>query len=39
MPLAGEDKDKLINAGPEVFLWPPELFNETWNPEPAADAR
>lgn len=39
MPLAGEAKDKLINAGPEVFLWPAELFNETWNPEPAASAR
>ncbi len=39
MSLAGEAKDKLINAGPEVFLWPAELFNETWNPEPAKAAR
>ncbi|MDP2847964.1 MAG: FAD-dependent oxidoreductase [Humidesulfovibrio sp.] len=39
MPLAGEAKDKLINGGPEVFLWPAELFDETWNPEPAKAAR
>lgn len=39
MPLGGEAKDKLINAGPEVFLWPAELFNETWNPAPANAAR
>jgi len=39
MPLGGEAKDKLINAGPEVFLWPAELFDETWNPEPAKAAQ
>jgi nitrite reductase (NADH) large subunit len=39
MALAGEAKDKLINAGPEVFLWPEKLFDETWNPTPAKAAR
>ena len=39
MKLAGEAKDKLINAGPEVFLWPEKLFDETWNPAPAKAAR
>jgi NAD(P)H-nitrite reductase large subunit len=39
MPLDGKAKDELINAGPEVFLWPAELFDKTWNPEPAAAAR
>jgi NAD(P)H-nitrite reductase large subunit len=37
--LDGKAKDELVNAGPEVFLWPAELFNETWNPEPAKAAR
>jgi len=39
MKLDDKAKDELVNAGPEVFLWPPELFNQTWNPEPAKAAR
>ena len=39
MQLDDQAKDKLVNAGPEVFLWPAELFEEKWNPEPAKAAR
>ncbi|SNS25453.1 Pyridine nucleotide-disulphide oxidoreductase [Humidesulfovibrio mexicanus] len=39
MPLDGEAKDTIINAGPDVFLWPAELFDQTWNPEPTQAAR
>ncbi len=39
MQLDGKAKDKLINAGPEVFLWPAELFDEKWNPEMSKAAR
>ncbi|MDO9632607.1 MAG: NAD(P)/FAD-dependent oxidoreductase, partial [Humidesulfovibrio sp.] len=39
MALDADAKDKLINAGPEVFLWPEKLFDETWNPAPAKAAR
>jgi len=39
MQLDGTAKDKLIKAGPEVFLWPAELFDEKWNPAMAKAAR
>ena len=39
MPLDADTKNKLITAGPEVFLWPPALFDEKWNPQAPSASR